>query len=179
MLAWSHPLDAALFTLSEQDRAEAIRLGKRSVIGEEFGAEWRVGGDGPGQSVTVMTPFHRVALAARNSAFKNSELKPTDVEKLLKEHEGKLVLWARLRGSAADFARFYSPVLVVQHDEIKPTFTQNERTALREEDGRYSARCVYVFPAEELSPTATVTLIVRDPDEKTVAKFTVHLSAMR
>ena len=45
----------------------------------------------------VMTPFHRLALAAQNSAFKSQDLKPKDVEALLKEPEGKLVPWATLR----------------------------------------------------------------------------------
>jgi hypothetical protein len=36
-----------------------------------------------------------------------------------------------------------------------------------------------VFPAEGLDPRATVTLLVRNGDEKLVAKFTVDLSTMR
>jgi hypothetical protein len=36
-----------------------------------------------------------------------------------------------------------------------------------------------VFPAENVDPRATVTLLVRDGDEKQVAKFTVDLSTMR
>ena len=172
------PLDAALFALTERDRAEAIRLGKRSVVSEDFGAEWTVAG-GSGQSVVVMTAFHRLALAARNSAFQNRELKPKDVESLLKETEGTLVFWTRLRGGKVDFARFYAPALMRQQQEIKATFAQNERTAVRDDDGRYTARCMYVFPTEGLDPKGKVLLVVRDPDDKQVARFTVDLSAMR
>ena len=126
-----------------------------------------------------MTPFHRLALAARNSAFQDRELKPRDVEALLKDQEGKLMFWATLRGGRVDFARFYAPALVAGPQEIKASFTQNERTALRGEDGQFVARCLYVFPTENVDPRATVTLIVRDGEEKLVAKFTVDLSAMR
>jgi hypothetical protein len=172
------PGDAALFLLTERDRGEAIRVGKRSVLSEEFGGEWVVAGAG-GQRVVVMTPFHRLALAARNSAFQHRELRARDIDALLKEHEGKLTFWATLRGPKADFARFYGAGLLVQQEEIKPTFTQNERTALREDDGRFTARCIYVFPVERLDPKAKVLLVVRDPDEKPVARFTVDLSTMR
>ena len=134
-LICSAPIDAALFTLTPQDRDEAVRVGRRSVTTENWGSEWRVGG-GEGQVLTVMTPFHRLALAARNSAFQDKELRPRDVESALKDQQGKVVLWATLRGAKADFARFYTPALVARQQEIKASFTQNERTALRGEDGQ-------------------------------------------
>src|SRR6266545_4514258 len=117
-LAPARPADAALLVLTERDRSEAIRVGKRSVLAEEFGGEWKVTGVG-GQSVVVMTAFHRLALAARNSAFQNRALKPRDIDSLLKAHDGKLIFWATLRGGKADFARFYAPVLLVQQEEIR------------------------------------------------------------
>ena len=70
-------------------------------------------------------------------------------------------------------------MLVSGQQEIKASFRQNERTARREENGSYTARCLYVFPAERLRPNDTWVLIVRDSDDKPVAKFTVDLSAMR
>jgi len=177
-LTWTSPLDALLPTLTPRDRDEAVRAGRRSVIHEDWGSEWRVDA-GAGQAVTVMTPFHRLALAARHSAFKARELKAREVEALLKEQGGKLVFWATLRGGRADFARFYVPALLAGGEEIKASFTQNERTALRDGNGQYTARCQYVFPMERLDPRATVTLLVRDVEEQVVAKFTVDLSAMR
>ena len=177
-LTWISPADALLLTLSPRDRDEALRAGRRSVTDENWGGEWRVDA-GAGQAVTVMTPFYRLALAARNSAFQDRELKPRDIESLLKDQGGKLVFWATLRGSRVDFARFYAPALVAGPQEIKASFTQNERTALRDGEGQYTARCLYMFPTENLDPRATVTLLVRDNEEKLVAKFTVDLSAMR
>ena len=177
-LTWISPADALLLTLSSRDRDEAMRTGRRSVTDEGWGGEWRVDA-GAGQAVTVMTPFYQLALAARNSAFQDRELKPRDVEALLKDQGGKLVFWATLRGSRVDFARFYAPALVAGQQEIKASFAQNERTALRDGEGQYTARCVYVFPTENLDPRATVRLLVRDNEEKLVAKFTVDLSAMR
>ena len=153
-------------------------MGRRSVTTEDWGGEWRVAG-GAGQLVTVMTAFHRLALAARNSAFQDKELKPRDVESVLKEQANKVVFVATLRGGREDFARFYTPVLLARSHGIKASFTQNERTALRGEDGQYTARCRYVFSAENVDPRATVTLLVRDSEEKVVAKFTIDLSTMR
>lgn len=177
-LACSAPGDAALFLLMPRDREEAVRVGRRSITREEWAGEWRVNGTA-GQLVTVMTPFHRLALAARNSAFQDKELKPREIESVLKAQQGKVEFWATLRGDRVDFARFYAPLLMAQRREIKASFVQNERTALRGEDGRYTARCLYVFPAEGLDPRGAVTLLVRDGEEKTVATFTVDLSSMR
>jgi len=176
--ATGQPATAALLALSERERADAIRVGQRSVIGDDFGAEWRLR-DGAGQTLTVMTAYHRLALAARNAAFKKEPLRPRDIESALKEVGGKLTFWATLRGGRPDFARFLAPVLLSGGAEIKASFTQNERTALREEDGRFAARCLYVFPTEGLDPRGRVTLVVRDADDKEMAKFTVDLAAMR
>lgn len=176
--ATGQPASAALLALSERERADAIRVGQRSVIGDDFGAEWRLR-DEAGQTLTVMTGYHRLALAARNAAFKKEPLRPRDIESALKEANGKLSFWATLRGGRSDFARFLAPVLLSGGAEIKASFTQNERTALREENGRFAARCLYVFPTEGLDPRGRVTLVVRDPDDKEMAKFTVDLSAMR
>ena len=128
-------LEAASFTLTPQQRDAAMEMGRQSVISDRFGTEWKVGGDAAAEGLVVMTPFHRLALAARNATFKSEELKPKDVDALLKEQEGKLTVWATLKGPKADFARFYIPVLVSGQQQIKPTFTQNERTARREDDG--------------------------------------------
>jgi hypothetical protein len=170
---------AASFALTPDQRDAAIRLGRQSVISEDFGGEWKVGGDGVGQTLVVVTPFHRLALAARNSAFKSEELKQKDIDALSKDQEGNLTLWATLKGGKVDFARFYAPVLVSGQQEIKATFVQNERTARREDDGSFTARCMYVFPTDKLNARATVTLIVKNSERQPVAKFTADLSAMR
>ncbi|HUM16792.1 MAG TPA: hypothetical protein VL086_13950 [Candidatus Nitrosotalea sp.] len=177
-LTCAAPVDAALLTLTPRDREEAVRAGRRSVVDDQWGGEWRVNG-GAGELVMVMTPFYRLALAARLSAFQDRELKPRDVESVLKDQEGKLSFWVTLRGGRVDFARHYAPMLVARQQEIKASFAQNERTALRDNDGQFTARCLYVFPAEGVDPKATVTLLVRDVEEKVVAKFTVDLAAMR
>ena len=169
---------AASFALGEGERQDAIRVGKRSVVSEDFGGEWRTRNPS-GESVLVMTPFHRLALAARNAAFKNEPLRPKDIETALKESQGKLTVWVTLRGGSPDFARFYAPTLLDGRTEIKPSFVQNERTALRAPEGGYAARCLYVFPAEGLKDKGRYTLVIRDADEKDVSTFTVDLSAMR
>lgn len=169
---------AASFVLGEGERQDAIRLGKQSVVREDFGSEWRTRNPA-GESILVMTPFHRLALAARNAAFKNEPLRPKDIDTVLKESQGKLTLWVTLRGGSPDFARFYAPALLDGRTEIKPSFVQNERTALRAPEGGYAARCLYVFPADGLKDKGRYTLVIRDSDEKDVSTFTVDLSAMR
>ena len=178
-LLGSTPLLAASFSLTEQETAAAIEVGQRSVGSEEFDREWRVDGAG-GSSVTVLTPFHRLALAARNATFKNEPLKRREIEELLKDHRDRLIVRATLHGDRVDFARWYHPFLLVPGQEpVKPSFVQNERTALRQEDGRYLARCVYSFPTAGLTPRGQVTLLIRDRDGRDVTRFTEDLSVMR
>ena len=52
---------AASFTLGPEQRSDAIRVGARSVTQESFDAEWRVANPS-GDSVTVVTPFHRIVM---------------------------------------------------------------------------------------------------------------------
>jgi len=171
--------DAVFLTLTPKERDAAIDMGRQSIISDRFGAEWKVSGEGAGEALVVMTPFHRLALAARNSAFKSEELKTKDIDSIMREQEGRLTLWATLRGGKADFARFYTPLLVNGQRQIKATFTQNERTARREDDGGYTARCIYVFPTEGLQPGEPLVLLVKDTNDTQVAKFTLNLGAMR
>ena len=170
---------AASFTLEPPQRSDALRVGAQSVTREgPFDAEWRVANPA-GDSVTVITPFHRLVLAARNAAFKNERMKDSEPEKLLREQQDRLVIWASLRGQREDFARFYAPRVLVSDREIEPSFVQNERTAMRTENGRYLARCVYGFPVKEIGPKARLVLVVRDTDGRDVSRFTIDLASMR
>jgi hypothetical protein len=170
---------AASFTLDQEARREALRVGARSVTVDPFDAEWRVAG-ASGEAVTVITPFHRLVLAARHAAFRNEPLKDNEPEKLLREQRDRLVLWAHLRGPREDFARFYTPRLQLGDREIEPSFVQNERTAARSPDGGgYLARCVYGFPIKNMTPKARLLLIVRDADGRDAHRFTIDLASMR
>jgi hypothetical protein len=170
---------AASFTLEPQQRSDALRVGAQSATREgPFDAEWRVANPA-GDSLTVITPFHRLVLAARNAAFKNERMKDSEPQKLLREQQDRLVIWASLRGPREDFARFYVPRIVVADREIEPSFVQNERTAMRTEGGGYLARCVYGFPVKEIGPKARLVLVVRDTDGRDVSRFTIDLASMR
>jgi hypothetical protein len=177
LVAWPNRAGAVSFVLGDGDRAEAIRVGQRSVTQETLGTEWTLT-TGTGE-LTVVTPFHRLALAARRAAFNQTTLTPRDIENVLREDRGRLVFWATLHGGRVNFARFYAPALVVGGREVQPTFVQNERTALRQADGTYVARCAYGFATDALDPRARVVLVVRDPDGREVARFPVDLAAMR
>jgi hypothetical protein len=169
---------AAAFTLSEADKSEALRVGASSITTDGFDTEWRVS-NGGGESVTVLTPFHRLAIAARHAAFKDEPLKPAESDRVLRQDSNRLVLWVQLRGRDERFARFYVPRLMAGTRHIKPTFVQNERTAARQEDGAYVARCVYGFPARDLAETKKVALVVADGDGREVSRFDIDLSTMR
>jgi hypothetical protein len=169
---------AASLTLSDADKRAAVQAGERSTTVEDFDREWRVSGGGGGD-VTVLTPFHRLVVAARHAAFKNEPLKPVDVERTVKKDAGRLVVWVQLRGRSEDFARYYVPRLMVGTREIKATFVQNERTALRQDDGAYLARCAHGFPVRDLDDRARFALIVADIEGRDISRFTIDLSGMR
>ncbi|MGH7357032.1 MAG: hypothetical protein ACRELS_20945 [Candidatus Rokuibacteriota bacterium] len=178
VLATAAPAAAASLTLTDAQKRDALRVGERSITQETFGGEWRVRGAN-GETATVVTPFHRVALAGRNAAFEQKAVKPAEIERLLREQAARLILWVTVRGPKEDFARYYAPRLVVGDREIKATFVQNERTAARQDDGEYLARCVYGFPTRDLTATTRATLVVADADGKDVTRFSVDLGAMR
>jgi hypothetical protein len=173
------PAGAALLTLTDAQQAEAVRVGQRSVTTEAgFEAEWRV--DNPtGESLTVMTPFYRLALAARNAAFKNEAVKPQDQSKMLQTLRDRLMFWVSLNGAREDFARYYAPRLLVGDLEIEPVFVQNERTGLRQANGSFLARSVYAFPTRDVTGTSKVVLLIRDPAGQLVSRFAVDLAKMR
>lgn len=178
LLVWAAPAPAASFVLAASERAAALRVGRRSVTLETFDAEWRVA-NASGDSVTVITPFHRLVLAARHAAFRNERMKPDEPDQLLREQQGRLVVWAELRGPREDFARFLAPRLILREREIEPAFVQNERTAARQDRGGYLARCLYGFPIRDLTGRSRVLLVLRDADGRDVSRFTIDLGAMR
>jgi hypothetical protein len=169
---------AASFTLDEAARLEAIRVGERSTLAEGFDREWLVTGD-DGTGAAVLTPFHRLAVAARHAAFKKEALKPTDIERVLKQDAQRLVVWVHLLGPSEDFARHYVPRLVDGPREIQASFVQNERTAPRREDGRYLARCVYGFPIRDIDARGRLALVIADSDGRDVRTFKIDLATMR
>jgi hypothetical protein len=126
-----------------------------------------------------MTPFHRLALAARQAAFRKEPLKPRERARIAKEQHERLVFWVQLSGPREDFARFYAPRLIAGARQIEPAFAQNERTSARDADGKFVAHCVYGFPTKALSEKAKVVLVVRDGDGRDVTSFSVDLGSMR
>lgn len=168
----------ATLTLDDKTRQEAIRAGEKSVSDDAFDAEWKVK-NGAGDVATVLTPFHRLAVAARHATFGGKPLKHAEAEKVVKESRDRLLVWVELHGRAEGFARLYTPRLMVGDREIRPAFVQNERTAARQDDGRYLARCAYGFPTRDLDGRARASLIVTDGDGHDVGRFAIDLGKMR
>lgn len=169
---------AVYLELTPQQVEEAIETGQASITQEEFGQEWVVRLAG-GEEVQVTTPFARVALAARQAAFRGEPLTEREIETQLQRGKGRIQFLVAVHGPKVDFARWYAALLLVGQREVKATFSQNERTALRLEDGRYLARNIYLFPTEGLPPTGTVTLLVRTREGKEVLRAPIDLGAMR
>ncbi len=178
LFTWPALASAASFTLTPAERDDALRAGRRSVTVETFDAEWRLA-NAAGDSVTVVTPFHRLVVAARHAAFRNETMMPDEPDRLLREQRDRLVIWAHLHGQREDFARFLAPRLILREREIEPAFVQNERTAARQANGTYLARCVYGFPIRDVTGKSRVLLVIRDADGRDVSRFTIDLSTMR
>jgi hypothetical protein len=173
------PVQALVPDLGPTEVQEAIELGRQSIVQEDFGDEWRLALS-DGAEIVVTTPFSRLTLAARQAAFKSEPLSDKARQEAIDRSKGKLQLVVAMVGPAVDFARWFQPVLMVGSKEVKPAFAQNERTALKREDGRFVARNVYVFPLEGLPPRGSVTLVVRHAvDGKEVLKTSLDLSAFR
>lgn len=177
-LAVAAPARAVYLEPTPAQVAEAVEEGRASITREEFGQEWLVRLPG-GEEVRVTTPFSRVALAARQAAFKGEPFEEREIQGHLDRGRGRIQFLVAVHGPRVDFARWYAAVLRVGQREIKAVFAQNERTALRLEDGRYLARNIYAFPTEGLAPTGTVTLVVRTREGKEVLRVPIDLGAMR
>ena len=175
------PLDARaiLPALAAEDVGRALDEGTKGIAKEDFGEEWRV--QLPrGEEIVVTTPYARLVYAARRAAFKDEPVPDKQVQEQIERGRGKLQLQVTMYGPQVDFARWYQAVLRVGEREVKATFTQNERTALRTEDGRFAARNIYVFPLEGLSPQGTVTLVVQHSIERReILRAPLDLSKMR
>lgn len=178
---WASARDAGavLGELSAQDIQRAVDEGTRSIAREDFDQEWLVRLPG-GEEILVTTPFSRVFHAARRAAFKDEPLAERQLQEQLGRGQGKLQLTVTVYGRQVDFARWYQPVLRVGGREVKATFAQNERTALRLEDGRFAARNIYVFPLEGLPLGGAVTLVVQHAvDRKEILRATLDLGKLR
>jgi hypothetical protein len=170
--------EGASFVLDERAIDEAVAAGESSVSRDTVSEEWRQR-NAAGHVLTVMTPFHRLALAARDATFRQRTLRPRDRRRVAKEHHERLVLWLELRGPREDFARLYSPRLTSGARQIEPAFVQNEHTALRTGDGTFVAHCVYAFPTKAFTGSSKLGLLVRDGDGQPVTSFAIDLASMR
>jgi hypothetical protein len=179
LVVGSVPRAAAVsFTLTEPQKQAAIAFGTRSITQTAFDAEWSVP-NGNGERVVVLSPFHRLALAARHAAFRNQPLKPGEPERLLTQQRERFVLLVELRGPRDDFARYYVPELQVGGQTVKAAFVQNERSALKQDGDRYLARCRYEFPLKDVGSATRVSLVVRDLEGRETSAFAIDLSGMR
>ena len=184
-LLWLHGAPASapalVGDLNGSGIKEAVDAGIAAITQDDFAEEWQLRLPG-GEDIVVSTPFSRLALAARQAAMKSESMTEKQQKDQIDRGKGRIQLLVTMRGGPSrSFARFYQPVLVVNGREIKATFVQNERTPIREEDGRLAARNVYVFPLEGLPATGVVTLVVRDapPEQKEVLRARLDLGKFR
>jgi hypothetical protein len=183
LLFWVLPRHAPALVgdLTADSTREAIEAGTASITQDDFGEEWQLRLPG-GEDVVISTPFSRLALAARTAAMKGEPLTEKQQKDQIDRGKGRIQLLVTMHGGPSrSFARFYQPVLLVDGREFKPTFVQNERTPLLQEDGRLAARNVYVFPLEGLPTNGVVTLLVKGapPDQKEVLRAKLDLGKFR
>lgn len=184
-LLWLHGAPASALALvgdlNGSGIKEAVDAGVASITQDDFTEEWHLRLPG-GEEIVVSTPFSRLATASRQAAMKSESMTDKQQKDQIDRGKGRIQLLVTMRGGPSrSFARFYQPVLLVNGTEIKATFVQNERTPIREEDGRLAARNVYVFPLEGLPATGVVTLVVRDapPEQKEVLRAKLDLGKFR
>jgi hypothetical protein len=180
LLGAPDPARALLGDLTTAGVQEAIDAGIASITQEEFAEEWQLRLPG-GEEVVVSTPFSRLALAARTAAMKSEALTEKQRQEQIDRGKGRIQLLVTMFGRARDFARWYTPVLLVGGREVKASFVQNERTPLPLAAGGYAARNVYVFPLEGLPTGGAVTLMVRGapPDHKEILRAALDLGKFR
>jgi hypothetical protein len=183
LLLWGapRPAPALVGDLTPDGIREAIDAGVAAITQDDFGEEWQLQLPG-GEDIVVSTPFSRLALTARQIAMKGEVLTEKQQKEQIDRGKGRIQLLVTMHGGPSrTFARFYTPVLLVNGKEVKASFVQNERTPIPEDDGRLAARNVYVFPLEGLPKNGTVTLVVRDapPDQKEVLRAKLDLSKFR
>ncbi len=184
-LLWLHGAPASapalMGDLNESGIKEAVDAGIAAITQEDFAEEWQLRLPG-GEDIVISTPFSRLALASRQTAMKSESMTEKQRKDQIDRGKGRIQLLVTMRGGPSrSFARFYQPVLLVNGNEIKAAFVQNERTPIREEDGRLAARNVYVFPLEGLPATGVVTLVVRDapPEQKEVLRAKLDFGKFR
>jgi hypothetical protein len=169
---------AASLVLGDAEKRQALAYGRQSAQRENFDAEWRVT-NGAGDSLLVITPFHRLVIAARHSAFRDAPMRPNEPDRLLREQKDRLVLSVHLRGRGDEFSRSFVPELLVGERTVKASFVQNDRTPERIADGIVLARCTYAFPVKELEGAARVVLVVTDASGREASRFAIDLASMR
>jgi hypothetical protein len=165
--------------LGTEEVEQAIEAGTQALAQEDFGEEWRVVLPDDGE-IVLSTPFSRLALAARQAAVRGEPLSDKQRQEQIDRGKGRIQFLVTMHGPSGDFARWLQAVLLVGEREVKATFTQNERTALPVEQGRFAARNVYVFPLEGLPADGTVTLVVTHQiQKKEMLRAPVDLSRIR
>jgi hypothetical protein len=178
VLGGVHGSVAASLVLDEAGKQAALTYGRTSADRETFDAEWRVR-NAAGDVVSVLTPFHRVAIAARHATFRNETVRPGDPDRLLRQQKDRLVLQAEVRVADDAYARQLVPELSLGERNVKAAFVQNDRAPLRLDDGGYLARCTWAFPLKELTGSSRLTLVLRDRNARDVGRFTIDLAKMR
>lgn len=169
---------AASLVLTDAEKRQALAYGHKSVHEDRFDAEWRVS-NAAGDTASVLTPFHRLVIAARHAAFRGETLRPGEPDRLLRRQKDRIVFLVQLRGRHEDFARLMAAELIAGDRQLKPAFAQNDRTPARQEDGTYVARCTYTFPVKELMGRSRVSLVLRDADGREASRFAIDLAAMK
>ena len=157
------------FSLSIADISAAINYGKnhKDDLLVDFEKPWTVFlgyGNDKGGSATIFTPYHCLALVARNSARDNSEMDTESLSRFCAENHKDLYFEVTLYGDDEGFDRDYKAVVLKDGREIPilKTFHQGYDQA---REYTVSSQQKLYFPTDILPEKGKITLRVVKPKE--------------
>ena len=185
------PAEALWVDPGPEQIQEAIRWGKANleerkakgleIDGED--AEWEVNlGEGKGKGrVYLQSPFAMISFEARKYAAIQMEVPSWQIDSILLQTKGKLLMSIALYGKERYFARKYRVFLEADGKRIEPNWVDVHRgVSYGLDDSEAPLRAAYnvAFPLEKINPNSLVTLIAVDP-QGNETRFPFDLSKMR
>ena len=155
-------------SLSAADISAAINYGKnhKDDLMVDFEKPWNVFlgyGSGKG-SATIFTPYHFLALMARNSARDNSGMDTEVILRLYAQNYQDLYFEVTLYGDDEGFDRDYKAVVLKDGREIPVLKTFHQGNDQAREYTISSQKKLY-FPADALQEKGKITLQIVKPKE--------------
>ncbi|MFA5394307.1 MAG: hypothetical protein WC081_07905 [Candidatus Ratteibacteria bacterium] len=155
------------FSLSTTETSAAVNYGKnqRGDLLVDFEKPWTVFlGYGPGKgSATIFTPYHCLALIARNSAKDNSDVDTESLRRICAESYKDLYFEVTLYDNKENFDRDYKAVLLKDGREI-PVLKVLQQGYDEAREYTLSSQQKLYFPIDILRGKSEITLRIVRPE---------------